>query len=42
MKRNEIKKNPYATNKSGKIQAPNAPSAKDPVGTVRKGDDLRK
>ena len=42
MKRNQTKKNPYATNKGGRIQAPTAPATDRPVSTVRKGDDLRK
>jgi len=42
MKQTKERKNPYATNRGGKIEAPVSPSANDPVATVRKGDDLRK
>lgn len=42
MNKNHLRTNPYATNKGGKIQAPNTPSAADPRATVTKGDDLRR
>lgn len=42
MKQSSQQKNPYATNRGGKIIAPNAPSANDPKATVRRGEDLRK
>ena len=42
MKNTKEKKNPYATNRGGKIEAPHAPAANDPRATVKKGDDLRK
>ena len=41
MNKNHLRTNPYATNKGGKIQAPNTPAA-DPRATVTKGDDLRR
>lgn len=34
-------KNPYATNKGGKIQAPTNPAAGDPKVTKTVGNDLR-
>ena len=37
----EFKQNPYATNKGGKIEAPNTPSHNDPSATGMKGNDLR-
>ena len=40
----ETKKNPYATNKGGCIQAPNTPAKGDPRATVtvaKNGGDLR-
>jgi hypothetical protein len=42
MKKNVSTKNPYATNRGGKIDAPAHPSQGDPKSTVTRGDDLRK
>ena len=42
MKNTKEKKNPYATNRGGKIDAPKPTTAKEPRATVTKGDDLRK
>ncbi len=42
MKKNDLRVNPYATNKGGKIQSLNNPAANDPRATVTKGDDLRR
>ena len=42
MKERNRTKNPYATNKGGKIEAPVSPSKGDPKATVKRGDDLRK
>ncbi len=42
MNKNHDKKNPYATNKGGKIHAPVSVGAEDPRSTVTRGDDLRK
>ena len=42
MRNNDIRVNPYATNKGGKIHAPHNPAASDPRATVTKGDDLRR
>ena len=35
------RKNPYATNKGGRIVAPSAPASGDPAATSVKGNDLR-
>lgn len=40
--KNTFQKNPYATNRGGKVNAPHNPSAGDPRATVTKGDDLRR
>ncbi len=40
--KNTPKKNPYATNRGGKLTAPHAPASGDPRATVTKGDDLRR
>lgn len=42
MKENKQTKNPYATNRGGKINAPTSVGAGDPKATVKRGDDLRK
>lgn len=42
MKNTKEKKNPYVTNRGGRIEAPTSPSAGDPRATVTKGDDLRR
>ena len=42
MKKQNQTKNPYATNKGGKIVAPHPVSAGDPKATRTLGDDLRK
>lgn len=41
MKHQTNEKNPYATNRGGKIQAPH-PVKDEPRATVTRGDDLRK
>ena len=40
--KNTLRKNPYATNRGGKIDALHSPSSGDPKATVTKGDDLRR
>ena len=40
--KNISQKNPYATNRGGKLNAPHAPALGDPRATVTKGDDLRR
>jgi len=42
MKNKHEPKNPYATNRGGRINAPVSPSANDPKSTVTRGDDLRR
>ncbi len=42
MNKNHDKRNPYATNRGGRIQAPVSPGAQDPRSTVTRGEDLRK
>jgi hypothetical protein len=42
MKSTINRKNPYATNRGGRIEAPTRPAANDPKATVKRGDDLRK
>ncbi len=42
MKKRNDQKNPYATNRGGKINAPVSPAQNDPKSTVTRGDDLRK
>ena len=41
MKEKKPFKNPYATNRGGKIAAPSEVAKGDPRATVTKGDDLR-
>ena len=41
MKKETNRKNPYATNKGGKIEAPSPVSTGDPKATKTCGDDLR-
>ncbi|MBQ9735774.1 MAG: hypothetical protein IJV96_03205 [Clostridia bacterium] len=41
MKEIKTTKNPYATNRGGKIEAPSQVGKGDPRATVTKGDDLR-
>lgn len=41
MKETKITKNPYATNRGGKITSPHEVAKGDPRATVTKGDDLR-
>ena len=42
MKQKNQSKNPYATNRGGKISAPVSPLVNEPKATVTRGDDLRK
>lgn len=42
MKKQNQTKNPYATNKGGKINAPTPVGTGDPKATRTHGDDLRK
>jgi hypothetical protein len=42
MKNSKNTKNPYVTNRGGRIEAPTAPASGDPRATVTKGDDLRR
>lgn len=42
MKQKNQTKNPYATNRGGKISAPTNVGAGDPKASVKRGDDLRK
>ena len=42
MKQKNQSKNPYATNRGGKISAPANVSLGDPKASVKRGDDLRK
>ena len=41
MKAKNQHKNPYATNRGGKINAPISPLVNEPKATVKRGDDLR-
>ena len=41
MKENKITKNPYATNRGGKIASPHNLTKGEPRATVTKGEDLR-
>ena len=41
MKETKTTRNPYATNRGGKINAPHEVAKDDPRATVTKGDDLR-
>ncbi len=42
MKNKNQTKNPYATNKGGKIDAPATVAKGDPQASVTRGDDLRR
>ncbi len=42
MKKSNDRKNPYATNRGGRIDAPVSPSQNDPKSTVTRGEDLRR
>ena len=42
MKQKNQAKNPYDTNRGGKISAPTSVGAGDPTASVKRGDDLRK
>lgn len=41
MKQRTERKNPYATNRGGKINAPTSPLVNEPKAIVKRGDDLR-
>lgn len=42
MKKKEMGANPYATNRGGRIEAPNRPQAEPRASVIRSSDDLRK
>lgn len=41
-KTKDMGKNPYATNRGGKIDAPNRPESEPRASVIRSGEDLRK
>ena len=41
-KSKDMGRNPYATNRGGRIEAPNRPEAEPRAGVIRSGEDLRK
>ncbi len=42
MKEKSMGKNPYATNRGGRIEAPNRPDAEPRASVIRSNEDLRK